>query len=139
MPKGKRSDPDYEGWIIRTLDKPENLRYTRTNAGWLRYAAKMIEPRQGYKLTPSQKQKIGELRDRARAIPGIFGVRDEYPARFRDKGGRFTKDRSQAVKIENIQRFREIGTGRYVNPGAVRSDIAAYIQRYRRPAKQDGN
>jgi len=87
----KKSGGDYDGWILRLIDKVEDLQYMFDLQAWLDFAASKITDRQGYDLTPGQIEILGEKQDMVfEVIPDKLSLNIEYVTRYRGRGGRFT-------------------------------------------------
>jgi len=86
MPKGKKSGGDYDGWIMRLIEKVEELGHASNLADWWAFAESKIAPAQGYALTESQKVALADRRIDfvIDIIPDKLGVTFERP--FRDPG-----------------------------------------------------
>lgn len=110
----KKKGGDYEGWLLRLIDKVEDIGFSLSFDKWLEFAESKIlgsgyESKEG-KLTQSQKDALSDIRDRVWEIaPTKLNIQPEYITRFREKTtGRFAK----AIKTEHG--FRNIRTGRFV-------------------------
>ena len=130
----KKKGGDYEGWILRLIDKIEDLKFSFTLQDWLNFASDKIEPRQGYDLTDRQKASLNEYRavarDRVEAKTGIkvqggFRYRSAItgkfvkrtPAGFRERG-KFVRVRSEPVTV-----YRSARKGTMVAAGAINEYI----------------
>ena len=132
MPKGKKPKKgDYEGWILRLIDKVEDIEHSFNEKKWLDFAERKIlasefAPESG-NLTQSQKDSLMERRDMIWEIaPAKLNVNPEYITRYRGlHTGRFLdvnktphgfKDnktgRFVSVRPEQASRFRDIDTGK---------------------------
>jgi len=124
MTKGKKSGGDYEGWILRLIDKAEDLLYSFNVKKWLDFAESKITPLQGYHLT---RQQAAVLEDKRSIIQEIFpqklGVDPEFTTRYRSLStGRFTKDPTNARPEETV-RFRDLETGTMTSRKTLNANI----------------
>ena len=137
----KSPKPDYEGWVMRLIDKIEDLKFTFNLREWLEFAQNKIMPKQQYELTSDQIAVLDGKRDFLREeIPSKLKINPEYvikyrsvrsgrfvgrtPYGFRDKNGRFTKANSErAIRYRNIGRGYQQGDGTFVLPGKINRAI----------------
>jgi len=105
----KKSGGDYDGWILRLIDKVEDLAYSFNLQKWLDFAESKIMPKQKYHLTRQQAATLDDLREKVWEIaPTRLNIQLEYITRFRGaRTGRFI----QVRKTEHG--FRDIKTGRF--------------------------
>jgi len=141
MPKGKKQrKPDYEGWILRLIDKIEDIEHSFNSKKWLDFAEKKIlesewAPLSG-KLTQSQKDLLDERRNLIYELaPTKLNVNPEYITRYRGVNtGRFVdrtphgfKDRKTGryvqARPEQASRFRDIDTGKMTARKALNAKI----------------
>ena len=110
----KKKGGDYEGWLLRLIDKVEDIGFSFNLGKWIKFAESKIlgsgfEAKEG-KLTAGQIDALAEFRGRVFEIaPTKLNIRPEYITRFREaKTGRF----SQAIKTD--YGFKDVKTGRFV-------------------------
>jgi len=117
----KKSSGDYDGWILRLIDKVEDIRHSFSMGEWQAFARDKIlgsgfGPTTG-KLTAGQIQALEDARSQVWEVaPTRLKIQPEYIQRFRGaKTGRFM----QVVKTDHG--FRDIKTGRFarVSPESV--------------------
>jgi len=95
--KGKGGD--YEGWVLRLIEKMEELDFALSQKSWLDFAAEKIEPLQKYPLTDRQVGILEEYRVLAFKVPEALGgtyesfskLKGPVKARYRDTEGRWGK------------------------------------------------
>ena len=119
MPKGKKSGGDYDGWIMRLIEKVEELGYASNLADWWAFAESKIMPVQGYALTENQKVALADRRIDfvLDIIPNKLGVTFERPfrdpdiIRYRDVAGAYGQKKgtwvSKAKIIESMTRQKD--------------------------------
>jgi len=110
----KKKGGDYEGWLLRLIDKVEDIGYSFNLDKWIKFAESKIlgsgyEAKEG-ELTQSQKDALSEIRDKVwEIVPTKINIQPEYITRFREaKTGRF----AQAIKTDHG--YRSLSTGRFV-------------------------
>lgn len=94
---GKKKGGDYDGWILRMVEKAEDIEYANAEQAWLDFASKMIEKAYGYSPTAAQLDVLAERRDLVFTLPAEVGYnRVEYEGlrgsskqRYRDLTGEF--------------------------------------------------
>lgn len=95
----KDKSGDYEGWILRLIEKMEELDFALSKQSWLEFAEEKIEPLQGYPLTGRQERILEEFRVLAFKVPEAMGgtyerfrkLKGPKKARYRDTEGRWGK------------------------------------------------
>lgn len=92
MPKGGKSSGDYEGWLLRLLDKPENLYYAFDEETWMEFAEQKMQDYFGQGLTGGQLGAIEDLRERALALQKDIGISAEVMPSLRGAGGQRIRD-----------------------------------------------
>ena len=83
---------DYEGWILRLIDKPEDLLKSYTVEDWLKFAAGKIEDFTGQGITKGQIGSLLEYRNQAFELPQELGFKLVEKTSYRDARGRWTKE-----------------------------------------------
>lgn len=104
MPKGGKSSGDYEGWLLRTIDRPEDLAYARDASDWHDFMASKTQDYHGMGVSGGQTDAIaGTLRDLAldlqkdtgfevseqRGRQSLLPIAGAGGIRFRDMTGEF--------------------------------------------------
>jgi len=108
--KKKKSGGDYDGWILRMIDKIEDLQFMYNLQDWLEFAADKITDKQGYELTDRQIRVLDEKRDLSfEVIPDRLSIRPEFIVRYRGEGGRFTTKKEVTATPETRTRYRNVG------------------------------
>jgi len=126
----KRKSGDYEGWILRLIDKIEDLQYSLNLRSWLDFAAEKISKEHGYDITEPQVAKLADLRfDVNEMVGGRVNVSVEYKTRYRLKG-RFVSEAVPGAKAESVIRYRNVSksygqrTGTMVKPERIDAEIS---------------
>lgn len=115
---------DYEGWILRLIDKPEDILFSFSQISWLRFAADKIEEATGQGITKGQIDSLLEYRDRAFMLPEEIGYRIQRSVRYRDERGRWTKD----VTARPVERVIFRGEGvKFTSRAKVDTALRSYI------------
>lgn len=121
MPKGNRGKrkPDYAGWILRTIEKREDLLFAYGNSDiWTQFVNSKVMPRQGYELTPAQKSALLDLQNKAQDIPRKLGFKVEFKTRYRDARNRWTRADATGdkapVKADRVWRYRDYDSRRFI-------------------------
>ena len=83
---------DYEGWILRLIDKAEDIRHSYNMIEWLKFAAEKIEEASGQGITKGQIASLEEYRGLAFELPMELGFKLIEKTRYRDDRGRWSKD-----------------------------------------------
>ncbi len=111
---GKKSGGDYDGWILRLIDKVEELNYAANLSDWWTFAESKINGRevnpQTYSLTDAQKEVLAEKRldivfD---VIPNKLGIGFERPfrgtdiVRFRNTSGGYGQRKGTWVSAAKL-------------------------------------
>ena len=99
MTKGKKKGGDYEGWVLRLIDKIEDLDFALSQQSWLEFAESKIEDLQGYPLTGRQEGALKDYRMLAFDVPKSLGATYETysklsgvkKTRYRDTEGKWGK------------------------------------------------
>lgn len=89
---GKGSD--YEGWILRMIDKAEDIVYSYSVTDWLKFAADKIEQQTGQGITKNQIGALLDYRDRVFNLPDELGFSVNRVTRYRDEKGRWTSEKT---------------------------------------------
>jgi hypothetical protein len=93
MTKGKKkSGGDYEGWILRLIDKPEDIVFSYSLIDWLKFAAEKIGGTSGQGITKGQIGALSEYRNLAFELPQDIGISVREVTRYRDAKGRWSKE-----------------------------------------------
>ena len=137
----KQSGGDYDGWILRLIERAEELKFSFSEAEWLEFAASKIVPRQGYDLTTAQLDVLSEKRGVVfEEIPQRLGIKFEQPTRYRavktgvfvrEKDGYFRDKRGRFVKVipEKTYRVRDIKKGTMAKLSAYDDEIQGLKKR----------
>jgi len=112
---------DYEGWMLRLIEKPEDILKSLSEVEWLKFAADKIEEATGQGITKEQINTLLEYRDGIFELPQELGFKIEEKTRYRDAKGRWTSD-TTATPISRII-YRDEGF-RFM----ARNDVADIIQ-----------
>ena len=89
---------DYDGWILRLLDKPEDILHSFSQLDWLEFAAEKIEAATGQGITRGQIQALAENRDKAFELPSSSGFAIGETTRYRDAKGRWSKEPTERAQ-----------------------------------------
>lgn len=148
MAKKKKSSGDYDGWILRLIDKVEDIGFSFNSQKWLDFARTKIlgsdyGPTAG-KLTKSQRDSLLEMAGQVWEVgPTKLNIIPEYVTRYRDRAGRFIRvektehglrnirtGRFTSARPEKAERYRNLGGyGQKVGTAVSASKINAEIQR----------
>ncbi len=125
---------DYEGWLLRLIDKVEDIGFSFELDKWIKFAESKIlgsghESVEG-KLTSSQKDTLAEIRDKVWEVaPTKLNIRLDYTTRYRGVGtgrvakrvaigyrdsatGRFVRG-TPTIAAKTVTAFRDAKTGRF--------------------------
>ncbi len=117
---------DYDGWILRLIEKGEDITFSYSMMDWLAFAKDKIEGYHGATLTDAQidilsdKFNDGEI---WQTIEDKTEIRIERPFRYKGQitlrdlnTGRFTSKEkvNQALSQLKTSRDMEVKTGKYV-------------------------
>ncbi len=110
MPKGKKPGGDYDGWILRLINKVEDLQHSLSLQKWLDFAKSKVigsgYEAKGGKLTESQIAALTDMQSKVWEMgPTKLNIRLDYTTRYRGVGGRVAK----RVSIG----YRDPATGRF--------------------------
>lgn len=115
---------DYEGWILRLIDKPEDILFAFAEISWLKFAAEKIEAEHGQGITKGQIDALLEYRDKAFMLPEDLGYGIKREVRYRDAKGRWTKD----VTARPVERVVFRGEGeKFVSKAKVTTALREHI------------
>jgi len=126
----KRKSGDYEGWILRLIDKIEDLKFSLDMRSWLDFAAEKIAAEHGYDITETQIAKLTDLRfDVGEVVADRVSVDVEYRTRYRDSKGHFTDPSTPGARPERAIRYRNKGkafgqrTGTMIKSSKINDEI----------------
>jgi len=97
MPKGGKSSGDYEGWLLRTLDKAEDLAFAHNAADWQNFVETKTQDYHGLGVSGGQADAIGttlrdlalEMQEDVGIMSSVQPIRGAGGVRFRDLTGEF--------------------------------------------------
>jgi hypothetical protein len=101
----KNKGGDYEGWVLRLIEKPEDIVTSYSMLTWLEFAAEKIEAFSGQGITKRQIAALESNRDTVFELPAKLGLRIVPVTRYRDARGRWTREKTdrpvQSISYRN--------------------------------------
>ena len=82
---------DYDGWILRLIEKPEDIIKSFSQIDWLKFAAEKIEAYSGQGITKGQIGALIDYRNVAFDLPKDLGFKIDQVTRYRDTKGHWAK------------------------------------------------
>ncbi len=107
---------DYDGWILRLIDKAEDILHSTTMAGWLAFAVEKIEAYSGVSITKAQVDVLKEKRDLVFELPEEMGIFLRTVTRYRDSRGRWSKEPTDRAETKTV--FRGEGQ-KFISKGSA--------------------
>ena len=107
--KNKKGKGDYLGWILRTIDNVEEIRFADNMFSWIEFGASKLE--NAKTMTSKQMEAWVANSDIATELYGKVGVTPRYGNRYRDnQTGRVVKLGPEGEEF----RYKERKTGRFI-------------------------
>ena len=123
------SSGDYEGWLLRSIENPEELFFARQSTEWLKFIGSKSFDYNGAVVSKAQQAAINEMRDMVSNIGSDFTkpMRSEVVPIYRDRRGHFAKaSNPEARLVGQVQRFSEMRTGRRTSLNAFTEQLSSY-------------
>lgn len=113
---------DYEGWVLRMIDKPEDILFSSNDRDWIKYASDKIG------LTGKRIDVLLDYRDRVYRLPDEMGFYIQEQKTYRVKG-RFAKaDTPGATLYRSVPVIKDIETNRTLSKSVVKNMIKKELE-----------
>lgn len=106
---------DYDGWILRLLDKAEDILYSYSEADWIKFAVAKIEEASGHSITKSQIAVLSEYREKVFQTAQDAGFTVREVTRYRDAKGRWSKEPTARAETKIV--YRESDNQKFMKSG----------------------
>ena len=83
---------DYEGWMLRLLEKPEDILYAFNRTDWFNFVAQQIEAASQKPITKAQLAAADDFRLEVVDFYDELDFNLKEVTRYRDAKGRWSKD-----------------------------------------------
>ena len=127
------SSGDYEGWLLRSIENPEDLFFASQSTAWLRFIGNKSYDFNKVPISKGQQAAIASMRDQVFEFTKNFAVpiRYEVVTQYRDSRGHFAKANTPGAKpVGQVQRFSEVKTGKRTSYNRFQEELGSYkVQR----------